>query len=126
VAFQSEALMRRYDAAERVAAAAMVPLPGEVLRDRGAYAQLQWGIKPMLVAGARAEYANGDAMAYGAFAPEERANRNRYSANMTWFPTEFSKFRFQYNYDHRTGIGNDHSLLMQFEFLLGAHAAHKF
>ena len=45
---------------------------------------------------------------------------------MTWFPTEFSKFRLQYNYDHRVGIGYDHSLWMQFEFLLGAHAAHKF
>jgi hypothetical protein len=32
----------------------------------------------------------------------------------------------QYNYDHRSGIGRDHSLWFQFEFLLGAHAAHKF
>ena len=48
------------------------------------------------------------------------------SPNFTWFPTEFSKFRVQYNYDNRRGIGGDHTLLMQFEFLLGAHAAHKF
>jgi len=126
VALQGEALMRTYDAAARMAAAATVPLPGESLRDRGAYAQMQWGIKPMLVAAVRADYAAGDPASYPAYDAPERGNRSRYSTNMTWFPTEFSKFRFQYNYDHRNGIGNDHSVLMQFEFLLGAHAAHKF
>ena len=133
VALQGEALVRTYDAAARVAAAdPSVPLIGRSLRDRGAYAQLQWGIRPMLVAGARADYAagantNGDGtVVYYLPPPAERGNRSRYSTNMTWFPTEFSKFRIQYNYDHRRGIGNDHSLLMQFEFLLGAHAAHKF
>ena len=39
---------------------------------------------------------------------------------------EFSKIRFQYNYDDRAGIGKDHSFWVQFEFILGAHAAHKF
>jgi hypothetical protein len=34
--------------------------------------------------------------------------------------------RIQYNYDHRQGIGRDHSLWAQIEFLLGAHAAHQF
>ena len=126
VAFQGEALVRTYDAAARMAAAATVPLPGESLRDRGAYAQLQWGIKPMLVAAVRADVAAGDPASYPAYDAPERGNRSRYSTNMTWFPTEFSKFRFQYNYDHRSGIGNDHTVLLQFEFLLGAHAAHKF
>jgi len=126
VAFQSEALWRTYDAAARLSADAAVPLPKESLRDRGVYAQLQWGIKPMLVAGARAELANGDGALVRASVPVERADRTRYSTNLTWFPTEYSKIRVQYNYDHRALIGNDHSLLMQFEFLLGAHAAHKF
>jgi len=126
VSFQSEGLVRRYDAATRVAFDTNMVLPGETLRDNGAYAQLQWGIKPMLVAGLRADYANGNGMAVPAYATVERANRTRYSTNLTWFPTEYSKFRLQYNYDHRAGIGNDHTVLMQFEFLLGAHAAHKF
>lgn len=127
VSFQGEGLVRRYDAAARMAAAdPAVPLPAEALRDRGGYAQLQWGIKPMLVAGVRAERASGDPALYTAYDAPERGNRSRYSTNMTWFPTEFSKFRFQYNYDRRSAIGNDHSLLLQFEFLLGAHAAHKF
>ena len=52
--------------------------------------------------------------------------RWRVSPALTWFPTEFSKLRLQYNYDQRDEIGEDHSIWLQFEFLLGAHAAHKF
>ena len=124
VSFQSEVLFRRYGAAARVAAAdPSVQLPAETLRDRGMYAQLLWGIKPLWVLGLRGEFANGDPTA---FASDVRGNRYRLSPNLTWYPTEFSKVRLQYNYDHRTGIGIDHSVWMQFEFLLGAHAAHKF
>lgn len=124
VSVQTEVLGRRYGADARVAAADPATiLPAETLRDRGMYSQLVWGLKPMIVAGVRGEFASGDA---ASFASIERANRYRYSPNLTWYPTEFSKFRVQYNYDHRTGIGVDHSLWMQFEFLLGAHAAHKF
>ena len=124
VSFQSEALARRYGAASRRSADdPSLSLPAETLRDRGMYSQLLWGIKPMLVAGLRGEFASGDA---AAFASTLRADRYRVSPNVTWYPTEFSKFRLQYNYDDRKGIGFDHSLWMQFEFLLGAHAAHKF
>ena len=55
-----------------------------------------------------------------------RATRWRISPNLTWYPTEFSKVRLQYNYDDRREVGVDHSVWLQFEFLLGAHAAHKF
>jgi hypothetical protein len=82
-----------------------------------------WGIKPRVVAGLRGEFASGNE---GAFESELRADRFRLSPNLTWYPTEFSKLRLQYNYDHRQGIGRDHSVWMQFEFLLGAHAAHRF
>jgi hypothetical protein len=123
VSLQTEALFRRYGAAEREAADGSTVLPSETLRDRGAYAQLLYGIRPRIVAGLRAEVANGDD---AAFDSEIRADRFRLSPNVTWYPTEFSKIRLQYNYDDRQGIGSDHSLWMQFEFLLGAHAAHKF
>jgi len=56
----------------------------------------------------------------------DRAQRWRISPNLTWYPSEFSKIRLQYNYDDRDLIGVDHSVWLQFEFLLGAHAAHKF
>jgi hypothetical protein len=124
LSLQSEALWRRYDAAQRIAAAdAAVTLPGETLNDDGAYAQVLWGIKPRIVAGLRGEFARGN---QSAFASELRRDQSRLSPNLTWYPTEFSKFRVQYNYDHRNAIGNDHSLWFQFEFLIGAHAAHKF
>jgi hypothetical protein len=124
LSLQTEAMFRRYDAAQRVSEAdPAVTLPSELLKDRGAYAQLLWGIKPRIVAGLRGEFANGDG---AAFASELRRDRVRVSPNFTWYPTEFSKFRMQYNYDDRKGIGTDHSIWFQFEFLLGAHAAHKF
>jgi hypothetical protein len=123
VSLQGEAMLRHYGAAERLAADGSTVLPNETLRDHGAYGQLLYGIRPRIVAGLRAEFANGDD---AAFASELRIDRFRVSPNFTWYPTEFSKIRFQYNYDDRHGIGTDHSLWMQVEFLLGAHAAHKF
>ena len=124
VSIQSEALTRRYVAGARVSAAdPSVTLPRETLRDHGMYAQVLWGVRPMLVLGLRGEFANGDD---AAFVSTLRADRYRFSPNVTVYPSEFSKFRLQYNYDHRTGIGVDHTFIMQFEFLLGAHAAHKF
>ncbi len=123
VAVQSEYLGRRYDAAFRVASGTSHTLPAETLRDNGAYAQVQWGIKPRLIAALRTELVDGDK---AAFVVPDRERRTRVSPSFTWFPTEFSKFRLQYNHDARRGLGGDHTVLIQFEFLLGAHAAHKF
>ena len=124
VSVQAEALTRRYSAAPRLSSQnASVVLPQETLSDRGVYSQLLWGIKPRLVAGLRGEFASGDS---AAFDSQLRKDRFRLSPNLTWYPSEFSKVRLQYNYDDRKGIGVDHSVWMQFEFLLGAHAAHKF
>ena len=124
VSVQSEFLARRYGADERESADnPAVILPAETLRDDGAYAEVLWGIRPRIVAGLRGEFANGDA---AAFDSALRADRQRVSPSLTLFPTEFSKVRFQYNFDDRTGIGKDHSFWVQFEFILGAHAAHKF
>ncbi|NOT08189.1 MAG: hypothetical protein HOP28_08280 [Gemmatimonadales bacterium] len=124
VSLQAEVLSRRYDAASRASADDPgVTLPAEMLRDRGGYAQMLWGVKPRWVLGLRAELANGDP---AAVTSALRAERRRVSPNVTWYPSEFSKLRLQYNYDHREGLGNDHSLWMQFEFILGAHASHKF
>lgn len=124
VSIQTEVLYRRYEAGQRVSADdPTVTLLPETLSDRGFYAQLLWGIKPRVVAGLRGESASGDK---AAFDSQLRTDRFRLSPNLTWYPTEFSKLRLQYNYDHRQGIGSDHSVWLQFEFLLGAHAAHKF
>lgn len=124
VSLQTEALLRRYDAAERVSAEnPLVTLPAEQLKDWGLYSQLLWGVKPRWVLGMRGEVTDGEA---GAFDSELRARRYRLSPNLTWYPSEFSKVRLQYNYDDREDVGTDHSLWLQVEFILGAHAAHKF
>lgn len=124
VSWQTEALFRRYDAAARPSADdPSVTLPTERLKDRGVYSQFLWGIRPRIVAGLRGDFVSGSNAAFDA---ELRAERYRVSPNLTWYPTEFSKLRLQYNYDHRKGLGIDHSLWLQFEFILGAHAAHKF
>lgn len=122
---QAEGILRSYDAQQRNAVDPRdVILPNETLKDRGAYAQVLWGIKPRMIAGIRGDWVSGDDNA--AFDSPLRAKRYRVSPNFTIYPTEFSKFRVQYNHDNRTGIGSDNSLWFQFEFLLGAHAAHKF
>ena len=84
-----------------------------------------WGIKPRWVAGLRGEFVTGNDGAFDA-SDVFRSDRRRISPNMTWYPSEFSKIRLQYNYDHGQLFGDEHSVWMQVEFLLGAHAAHKF
>ena len=98
-------------------------LPAETLNDWGGYSQLLWGIRPRIIAGLRGEIARGGA---AAFASDLRGDQERVSPNFTWYPSEFSKLRLQYNYDRRAGLPDEHSLWLQFEFMLGAHAAHKF
>jgi hypothetical protein len=124
VSWQTEALYRRYDAAERASVEdPLVALPSERLRDRGIYSEILWGVKPRVVVGLRGEAVSGNA---AVFVSPDRATRHRLSPSLTWYPSEFSKLRLQYNLDDRKGIGTDHSLWLQFEFILGAHAAHKF
>lgn len=118
VSFQTEALGRRYEAG------ASNGLPREVLNDWGLYSQALYGFTQRWVAGLRADWVSGDR---GAFRPDEnRADRFRASPNLTFHPTEFSKLRLQYNYDHGQLLGDDSSVWVQAEFLLGEHAAHKF
>jgi hypothetical protein len=122
VSWQSEAMYRRYEAGED----ATVPLPEEVLKDWGVYSQVLYGFHRGWVAGLRGEFVSGDDSEFDDLEPDARADRTRISPNTTWYPTEFSKLRLQYNYDHGEEFGDEHSLWLQAEFILGAHAAHKF
>jgi hypothetical protein len=149
VMWQTEAMVRRYEVGEFdwtgeeeggiIDADTGDPavLAGETLVDYGAYTQLLYGFRKGWVAGLRFDYLWAEEADYEKrnlidldfepIGPDPlRRDRWRISPNITWFPTEFSKVRLQYNYDDRQGIGRDHSVWLQFEFVLGAHGAHKF
>ncbi len=123
VSFQTEGLYQRFGAGGDPLAP--VPLPSESLKDWGFYAQVLWGFHERWVAGLRGEYANGNSANYDPNDPY-RNERTRISPNITFYPSEFSKIRLQYNLDHGELVGDEHSVWLQVEFLIGAHAAHKF
>jgi len=134
VAWQTEAMLRRFKAgafAEDADGDGVneLDLSGERLTDYGLYSQMLYGFRKGWIAGLRGDYVFPDRKGeYESIAgPDlDRASRWRLSPNLTWYPSEFSKLRLQYNYDRRNTMGDDHSVWLQFEFLLGAHAAHKF
>ena len=102
----------------------------ESFGDWGGYLQVNWGFKPGYIAGLRFDSVGGDTGGAGdAGSPDAAAlaHRVRLSPVLTWFPTEYSKLRLQYNFYHGDAFATDeHSLWLQLEFLLGAHSAHKF
>ena len=122
VSWQTEAMFRSYDAGADPTAG----LPSETLEDYGFYSQVLYGFHLGWVAGLRGEFVTGNKGSNDVNDPLARGDRTRLSPNLTWYPSEFSKLRLQYNYDHGQAFGDEHSVWMQVEFLLGAHAAHKF
>jgi hypothetical protein len=133
VTWQTEGMLRRYQAG----ASATVDLTGdgtadfvprETLTDYGFYTQIAYGFRKGWVAALRGDWVSSDEAEYERLYGRDlaRATRWRLSPNLTYYPSEFSKIRLQYNYDDRAQIGIDHSVWLQFEFLLGSHAAHKF
>jgi hypothetical protein len=121
VTWQTEILARNFEAGADMNA----ELPAETLRDWGLYSQVQWGFMLGWSTGLRGEYVTGNAGA-SMDANEERATTTRVSPNVTWYPSEFSKIRLQYNHDWREYAQDANAVWLQLEFMLGAHAAHKF
>ncbi len=148
VSWQTEAMLRRYEAGafsnaaddtdangvingtelDRFGDHSVRRLARERLVDYGLYSQVAYGFRKGWVAALRGDWLDSRRADYEKlFGPDlDRAARWRVSPNLTWLPSEFSKVRLQYNYDQRQFVGVDHSVWLQFEFSLGAHAAHKF
>jgi hypothetical protein len=126
VKWQTEVMYRRFEAGRGLDN--LFPVD-ETFRDWGLYSQVLWGFKKGWVAGLRGDYLH---MQESAFTDDDlRQSRSRISANLTWYPTEFSKIRLQYNHDFLEENGflaarDADSIFLQFEFILGAHGAHKF
>ena len=126
VKWQTEAMYRRFEAGRGIDQTFPV---AETFHDWGMYSQLLWGFKKGWVAGIRGDYLH---MQDSRFTDDiDRQSRSRISANLTWYPTEFSKLRLQYNHDFLDenfffADRDVDSVFLQFEFILGAHGAHKF
>ena len=119
ITWQTEVMGRRFEAGADINA----ELPDEVMNNWGTYSQVMWGFKKRWVAGLRGDYVDGEKYAEDPLSYE----RWRLSPNLTFYPSEFSKIRLQYNYDDiLEDDSTEHSVFLQFEFLLGSHGAHKF
>ncbi len=126
VKWQTEFMYRRFEAGRGVNESFPV---AETFNDWGLYSQVLWGFKKGWVAGIRGDYYDAEDSRFTN--DLDRQSRSRISANLTWYPTEFSKIRLQYNHDFLEDTfflaGRDvDSVFLQFEFILGAHGAHKF
>lgn len=126
VKWQTEAMYRRFEAGRGINHSYPV---AETFDDWGMYSQVLWGFRKGWVAGVRGDYLHMDDSHFTD--DPERQTRSRISANLTWYPTEFSRFRLQYNHDFLEEMfflpaRDEDSVFLQFEFILGAHGAHKF
>lgn len=124
VTWQTEWMYNRYEAGAYPGDAVNPPLPAGTLRNWGFYSQVSYGFHRGWVGSLRGDYVTGEPGDF--FANPLLDNRYRISPALTFYPSEFSKIRLQYNYDHIQNTGPENSIWMQFEFLLGAHSAHKF
>src|SRR5205809_1189664 len=126
VKWQTEFMYRRFEAGR--GADDSFPV-AETFHDWGLYSQVLWGFKKGWVAGIRGDYVH---MQDSMFTDDlDRQSRWRLTANLTWYPTEFSKIRLQYNQDFLEenfflSERQVESIFLQWEFILGAHGAHKF
>lgn len=121
VILQAEAMERSYEAGEVILSDGAF-LSGKRFDNSGFYIQSLYGFKRRWVTGFRLEFAD-------ATDPIDPATGNRWraSTDLTFYPSEFSKIRFQYNYDKSDDLDDPiHALFLQFEFLTGAHGAHTF
>jgi hypothetical protein len=99
-------------------------VPEDVLQDHGLYAYLFWRFARRWAAAARYEVVSG--VEADPLDPEWVSARQRASANVTFWPTEFSRLRLQYSYDRPGWRDGYHGFVLAFEFAVGAHGAHKF
>ncbi|MBU8896881.1 zinc-regulated TonB-dependent outer membrane receptor [Corallococcus sp. M34] len=118
--FQAEVLYRRRQ------------VPDDLLTDWGGYAQTVWRFAKRWGTGVRYEFGTPAHNRAGLVAddpldPEWTANRQRISAQVTYWPTEFSRLRLQAATD-RVGWRDtpDYSAFLALEVVTGAHGAHAF
>ncbi len=131
-ALQAEGMVRKYGAAEVLDESVGTELaPRQNLLDYGLYAQTAWGFLRPFVLALRYDFARGEPTEFLGYSSAEdplRDRRHRATVALTYYPSEFSKLRIQYEYDNSSFLpgGDAHSVYVQAEIIFGAHGAHKF
>lgn len=95
----------------------------------GFYAQAVYGFAPRFTLGLRYDTAGLTNRIEGGEEAESLEASRRFSANLTFNPTEFSRFRVQYTRgDIAVGGAREKydQVYVQFQMSLGAHGAHRF
>jgi hypothetical protein len=113
VSLQAEVLTRRRDA------------PTGVLKDTGLYAQLFWRFAQRWATAVRYDFVSG--MNSDPLDPDWTGNRDRESADITFYPSEFSRIRVQGSRDNPTYRPDPIlAAFLALEVAVGAHGAHAF
>lgn len=97
------------------------------LHDYGMYSQLVWGFMTGWTTGLRGQLVNGTG-GVGRDTDPFLDKRFRIGPNLTYYPSEFSKIRLEYDADFTESShgGPDSAIVLQLEFAIGEHAAHTF
>jgi hypothetical protein len=120
VALQAELLFRRRKLAD------------DVLTDYNGYAQVLWRFAKRWATAARYEFgtpAHGQdgSVVADPLDPEWTSTRQRISADVTFWPTEFSRLRLQGATDRAGWLDKPgYSVFLTLEAVVGAHGAHSF
>ncbi|MFB6374304.1 MAG: hypothetical protein ABEN55_14585, partial [Bradymonadaceae bacterium] len=98
--------------------------PGGTLTDLGGYSYLYWAPTRDWEFGTRYEYVTGPLEAEGDYLhPDWREARQRAGLAVSFFPSNFSRFRLEYmTGDFEAGLDQlDHTVLLQAQLVAGAH-----
>ncbi len=100
-------------------------VPGRLLRDAGLTAQAVARLALRWEAGLRLEHVLG--VADDPLDPSWSQDRTRSTAQITFYPSHFSRLRAQVAWDRRPAEARDgFSAFLAFEALIGAHGAHSY
>lgn len=100
-------------------------LPGTVLADHGGYGALTWHFAQRWGTAVRWDYGSG--VLNDPLDPDWTGDRNKYTANLTFWPTEFSRIRLQGSMDRPSWRPEPiYAGMLTLETVIGAHGAHHF
>jgi hypothetical protein len=99
-------------------------------KQSGFYSQVVWRMSESWRLGVRYEMINLNKVKAGDVDQDEPDNLYKAGVMTDFSPSEFSRFRLQYNYDRSGYIGDDqktnHEVILQCNMCIGAHGAHSF